>query len=90
MGIIYKCSVDVSCALETGTIEFQGSVMAAYQHSNLGWSSAAMKSYTANVNTDISGYGSLLVRTANVPIPASVWLFCSGLLGLLGITRRKA
>ena len=89
-GTTGECSKDVSCALEIGTIEFQGSVMAAFQHSNLGWSSAAIKSYTANVNTDISGYGSLLVRTANVPIPASVWLFSSGLLGLLGVTRRKA
>ena len=25
-----------------------------------------------------------------VPVPASVWLFGSGLLGLVGVTRRKA
>jgi len=26
---------------------------------------------------------------SNVPIPSAVWLFGSGLLGLLGVTRRK-
>ena len=25
-----------------------------------------------------------------IPVPAAVWLFCSGLLGLIGIARRKA
>jgi len=24
-----------------------------------------------------------------VPVPAAVWLFCSGLIGLIGIARRK-
>ena len=28
--------------------------------------------------------------TSTVPLPASVWLFGSGLLGLVGIARRKA
>lgn len=32
-------------------------------------------------------YGSFLVRA--VPVPAAVWLFCSGLLGLIGVARRK-
>ena len=30
-----------------------------------------------------------LVYTAPIPIPAAVWLFGSGLLGLIGISRRK-
>lgn len=35
--------------------------------------------------------GSWLVREASVvPIPAAVWLFGSGLLGLVGVARRKA
>jgi hypothetical protein len=34
--------------------------------------------------------GSALIRDVNVvPIPAAVWLFGSGLLGLMGVTRRK-
>jgi hypothetical protein len=27
---------------------------------------------------------------ATIPVPAAVWLFCSGLLGLIGIARRKS
>ena len=35
--------------------------------------------------------GIYLVRTTSVvPIPSAVWLFSSGLLGLIGFTRRKA
>jgi len=89
-GTAGECLSSVSCLLEVDTIEFQGSVTATYQHSNLGWSHAAKDAVTAYVNTSSRGYGSLLVRTANVPIPASVWLFGSGLLGLAGMARRRA
>ena len=34
--------------------------------------------------------GSAQVKVEAVPIPAAVWLFGSGLLGLLGIARRRA
>ncbi len=33
--------------------------------------------------------GVALVRVSSVPVPAAVWLFGSGLLGLIGIARRK-
>jgi len=33
--------------------------------------------------------GSALVRVSAVPLPAAVWLFGSGLIGLIGIARRK-
>jgi len=33
--------------------------------------------------------GSYLVRVSTVPVPASIWLFGSGLLGLVGMARRK-
>ena len=33
--------------------------------------------------------GSLLYRINAVPIPAAVWLFGSGLIGLISVTRRK-
>lgn len=34
--------------------------------------------------------GSLNLAPAVIPVPAAVWLFGSGLLGLLGVSRRKA
>jgi len=36
----------------------------------------------------VSRYG-WAVRPGDVPVPAAVWLFGSGLLGLIGISRRK-
>jgi len=35
------------------------------------------------------GQGHLLVRTSVVPVPSAVWLFGSGLIGLVGLARRK-
>ena len=46
--------------------------------------------YISQNDTDGSAEtGSFLVRTSVVPVPAAVWLFGSGLLGLVGIARRK-
>ena len=51
----------------------------------------------AHVNTnglwsvdDSDAYvGSFLVRTSVVPVPAAIWLFGSGLIGLAAVSRRK-
>jgi hypothetical protein len=41
--------------------------------------------------TDQTGVGfSGLVQQTPVPVPAAVWLFGSGLLGLMGVIRKKA
>ena len=37
----------------------------------------------------IAPYGSYLVMASPVPVPAAVWLFASGLIGLIGVARRK-
>lgn len=40
--------------------------------------------------TDVNGEGSLKIPgVPGVPVPAAVWLFGSGLLGLVGVARRK-
>lgn len=36
-----------------------------------------------------SSHGVALVRTSVVPVPAAVWLFGSGLIGFVGLARRK-
>jgi len=44
-----------------------------------------------NVNFDIGSGNSLTVLSvSSVPVPAAVWLFGSGLIGLIGVARRKA
>lgn len=40
-----------------------------------------------SVNLDFTSF--TVTKVSTVPIPASVWLFSSGLLGLLSLTRRK-
>jgi len=48
--------------------------------------------FFADPNTGIDGQGSFIFSAAAaspVPVPAAIWLFGSGLLGLVGIARRK-
>lgn len=40
-------------------------------------------------NINYASYASHLVRVTVVPIPAAIWLFGSGLIGLIGLARRK-
>ena len=41
-------------------------------------------------SNDIFGFGHALVReVSTVPVPAAAWLFGSGLIGLIGVARRK-
>ena len=42
-----------------------------------------------NVHTAANGGGEIRGQLTAVPSPAAVWLFGSGLLGLIGISRRK-
>jgi probable HAF family extracellular repeat protein len=45
--------------------------------------------YGINDNGQIVGDSSLSAPLSQVPIPSAVWLFGSGLLGLLGVARRR-
>jgi hypothetical protein len=51
----------------------------------------AVESYTLGASDlTLSANGNLSTPTSPVPIPAAVWLFGSGLLGLMGVGRRRA
>ncbi|HEV2700514.1 MAG TPA: VPLPA-CTERM sorting domain-containing protein [Steroidobacteraceae bacterium] len=51
---------------------------------------AAVESYTLGASDlTLSTDGTLSTPTSPVPIPAAVWLFGSGLLGLMGVGRRR-
>jgi len=53
--------------------------------------STEFASWTGDVNTGYDNLGVFMVRDYTVvPIPAAVWLFGSGLLGLVFVARRKA
>jgi hypothetical protein len=40
-------------------------------------------------STQLGQYGIEISQVSAVPVPAAVWLFGSGLLGLIGVARRK-
>ena len=65
---------------------------------NCGDGDAFTLDYSATVpNGDPSGFGGVIyelhmtgtIEAGAVPVPAAVWLFGSGLLGLVGVARRK-
>jgi len=61
----------------------------AWQGGEYGWDSAATApQYLADSSTE-SQTGSHLVKLASVPTPPALWLFGPGLLGLIGIARRR-
>lgn len=48
-----------------------------------------MELWYINIHSDVIPGGEIRGQVAVVPIPAAMWLFGSGLLGLVGIARRK-
>jgi len=69
---------DINLAGVTGTF--------IYDINNAGMLAGA---YTTTVGANKLGFTATLTGINPVPIPPSVWLFGSGLLGLVGIARRK-
>lgn len=61
----------------------------AYQSSVWGYDATLSFPAQADVSFSDPGYGSFLVRSAVVPVPAAAWLFVTGVIGLAGIARRK-
>jgi hypothetical protein len=49
----------------------------------------SLSNYILGLDQSGENAGSALVRVSAVPVPAAAWLFGSGLLGLIGVARRK-
>ncbi|MDT8299440.1 MAG: hypothetical protein RQ801_14130, partial [Spirochaetaceae bacterium] len=62
---------------------FDGSTWSEFLTSDLAYDQV----YASFTATDLCGYA--LTGTASVPIPGAVWLLGSGLLGLVGIRRKR-
>ena len=60
-----------------------------YHTSGLGAGAALISLQTSDLDLVDATAGHFLVRGAAVPVPAAAWLFGSGLLGLVGIARRR-
>ena len=68
--------VDAGAGMWTGTLVGSGNIGST-------WTGFGNQGYAEVFNIKIVG------ETPQVPIPAAVWLFGSGLIGLVGIARRK-
>ena len=74
-----------------GTWTQSGNILTGYEaHGAIqfdGWVSSI--SWTNDVNDLWHGFTIGVTQVQPVPVPAAVWLFGSGLLGLVGVARRK-
>lgn len=83
-GVIGSCLTYV--AIYTDSL---GQLTMAHQQAESGWDAEVTTiSNTYNRSYAYPDYGSYLVRTSVVPIPAAAWLFFSGLIGLVGFGMR--
>ena len=53
------------------------------------WGSIAMLDALGGSSNPLIPLNLLLYKEVFVPVPAAVWLFGSGLIGLIGVARRK-
>lgn len=69
----------------------EGTITAYDVENNWGWNISDGWQNASASSVDINGVttASLIVKASVVPVPAAVWLFGSGLIGLIGIARRK-
>ena len=66
-----------------------GVPVVAYQQASFGWDATAAEQDLISADHASPYIGSHLVRISSVPVPPAVWLFGTGLLGLVGVARRK-
>ncbi len=103
-GQTYKLSFDLGSSLGLGDASIQASAgdtsttYTATPGSISDWDSITMLFMATDTTTSISfvgtyGYGYIgldNIVVSAVPLPAAPWLFGSGLLGLIGVARKKA
>ena len=82
-------------AFATGYVDSTGFTYAyarqfGYQNSQGGYVRPEYQEFVLYKTDSDATKGAFLVRTSVVPVPAALWLFGSGLLGLVGIASKKA
>ena len=85
-----ECGLNLTCLSYVHVLsDPSGLDVAAYQTAELGWDGNYSLPWHSHSNITNENVGSFLVRTAVIPIPAAIWLFGTGFIGLIGIARRK-
>ena len=78
--------IEIDLVDNSGTVLGDESLPLGYELSD--WPYGGTLAFRSFATTNIT-IGSISTLTPAVPVPAAVWLFISGLLGLLGVARRK-
>jgi len=89
-----ECSIPVSASTCLATAGFyadiNGNLTMIIQDEYHGWDANYLSPDNTSMSYASSGYGSFLVRDVSpVPVPSALWLFGSGLIGLIGLAKRK-
>jgi hypothetical protein len=88
-GSLNECGYQLSCNLIMSLqLNVAGTPLTAYQWEYSGWSSSTYIPKPWSVS-DSSTSGAFLVKVSMVPSPPAVWLMGSGLLGLMGFSRKN-
>jgi len=89
-GTINECNgVEFSCVSDIVVLISNGLPSLAYQSGDLGYDSLSTSFVNQYNFISDPDFGSHLVRVSAVPIPAAIWLLGSGLIGLIGLAKRK-
>ena len=88
-GLSGECGSSVSCFSSLSVVINNGTSVAVFQDEGYGFDATLLNPSITDNSASHTNFGSYLVRTAVVPIPAAIWLFGSGLIGLIGLARRK-
>jgi len=88
----YEAFDEVGGLLETGSLNpvDPGDAHATLEHTLTASGIRSIQFNNASDGTESWWFGVASLSATTVPVPASVWLFGSGLLGLIGIAKRKA
>lgn len=84
----HECGIDITCQAHVIVYaDTAGNDTLIYQQGPYGWDSTVRPVSIFSSSADRNS-GSFLVKSTVVPIPAALWLFCAGLMGLVAFARK--
>jgi hypothetical protein len=89
LGVIFHDRDNIGGTFTAAELESISSLWSGETLASMGLIPDASITLQALGVTDELGTLTIQVAPAVIPIPAAAWLFCSGLIGLIGVARRK-
>ncbi len=88
----FDSPVNIFTGIRNGQVVYSANILAGQSPTlnQLNWQSIDEVKVTSHYNTGHFVIDDLQYSMSSVPIPTAAWLLGSGLLGLIGMARRKA